>query len=215
MMKRKRQRNETWLGASLDSRVQAKRRAWGLSSLGPSVLPPDKPLSLLRHRSIILSNGLQGARLPGRSRLTNKEIVLIMWGTGCYGNGHYMIWRSGIAFDKNREPAVANQGAGGCTQYGGGGKCKCTDTNSNVPLNAIALGRKKKRRKSLFKLILTKLWDTSSKSSIWGTSLAVQWLRLYDSNTGMQVWCLVREPRSHMPQSVAPKLKYKKNWEFK
>lgn len=130
MMKRKRQRNETWLGASLDSRVQAKRRAWGLSSLGPSVLPPDKPLSLLRHRSIILLNGLQGARLPGRSRLTNKEIVLIMWGTGCYGNGHYMIWRSGIAFDKNREPAVANQGAGGCTQYGGGGKCKCRQTQS-------------------------------------------------------------------------------------
>ena len=90
-----------------------------------------------------------------------------------------------------------------------------TDTNSNVPLNAIALGRKKKRRKSLFKLILTKLWDTSSKSSIWGTSLAVQWLRLYDSNTGMQVWCLVREPRSHMPQSVAPKLKYKKKLKIK
>ena len=90
-----------------------------------------------------------------------------------------------------------------------------TDTNSNVPLNGIALGRKKKRRKSLFKLILTKLWDTSSKSSIWGTSLAIQWLRLYDSNTGMQVWCLGREPKSHMPQSVAQKLKYKKNWVFK
>ena len=32
-----------------------------------------------------------------------------------------------------------------------------TDMTSNVPLNGIALGRKKKRGKSLFQLILTKL----------------------------------------------------------
>ena len=32
-----------------------------------------------------------------------------------------------------------------------------TDMTSNVPLNGIALGRKKRRGKSLFQLILTKL----------------------------------------------------------
>ena len=38
-----------------------------------------------------------------------------------------------------------------------------------------------------------------------GTALAVQWLRLRTSNTGVQVRSLVREPRFHLPQRMPPK----------
>lgn len=117
----------------LSNEAQSTSGVWGPSSLSPSVLTPWQSLSLPRHRFIILSNGLWGAWLPGRSGLTNKEIVLITWSTGCHGNGHYMIWRRGAAFDKNREPADG-KGGWGCTRDGGGG-------NANMDRHRVSTNR--------------------------------------------------------------------------
>ena len=45
-------------------------------------------------------------------------------------------------------------------------------------------------------------WDTSPHTLkiLFGTSLAVQWLRLWASTAGAQVQSLVRELRAHTPQ---------------
>ena len=43
-----------------------------------------------------------------------------------------------------------------------------------------------------------------------GTSLLVQWLRIYLAMQGTQVFSSVREPRSHMPWGMAKKQKKKK-----
>ena len=52
-------------------------------------------------------------------------------------------------------------------------------------------------RKTLFKTIAT------------GTSLAVQWLRVYASNDGAWVWSVVGELRSHTPCGAEKKKKKK------